>query len=98
MRVTSHVLYFSSNVIGDDPLTVLVNETNCFGLSVIGSTTLLGAVGNLCHYDCSGRGLCDYSSGQCACFPGFMGDNCGILDTYVGATGVSRLVDENEEA
>lgn len=28
--------------------------------------------------DCSGRGVCNYASGLCNCFPGFMGDRCEI--------------------
>jgi hypothetical protein len=26
--------------------------------------------------DCSGRGLCDYSNGNCICFPGYFGASC----------------------
>ena len=37
-----------------------------------------GATGNLCHVDCSNRGLCDHSSGLCKCFKGFYGQNCGL--------------------
>ena len=38
---------------------------------------LAGAVGNRCHVDCSNRGTCDYSTGECTCFKGFYGANCG---------------------
>lgn len=35
-----------------------------------------GAEGNNSGRDCSGRGLCDYSSGECACFPGYTSHDC----------------------
>lgn len=35
-----------------------------------------GAEGNKCHLDCSGRGLCDYTTGICKCFDMYYGDNC----------------------
>lgn len=33
--------------------------------------------------DCSGRGLCDYTSGVCKCFKGFFGERCEELSTLV---------------
>ncbi len=44
------------------------------------SATNVGASGNLCHVDCSNRGICDHSVGTCACFPGFKGANCATVD------------------
>ena len=38
-----------------------------------------GEKGNICHIDCSNRGVCDYSSGACTCFSGSWGDNCAQL-------------------
>jgi hypothetical protein len=64
---------------GDDPMTA-INETNCTGKAIFGGD--LGQSGNLCHVDCSNRGICDYSSGICQCFDGFYGSNCGNKVTY----------------
>lgn len=33
--------------------------------------------GNSEGRDCSGRGICDYSTGQCQCFPGYTQKDCG---------------------
>lgn len=30
--------------------------------------------------DCSGRGICDFTSGICACFDGYTGKNCGTIE------------------
>lgn len=40
----------------------------------------LGWYGNSDGEDCSGRGLCDYSSGECSCFTGFTGTDCGTVE------------------
>jgi hypothetical protein len=64
---------------GDDPMTK-IDETNCTGKAIFGGD--VGLSGNLCHVDCSNRGICDYSSGICNCFDGFYGSNCGNKITY----------------
>jgi hypothetical protein len=41
-----------------------------------------GEEGNLCHVDCSNRGICDYATGTCACFKGYAGENCAAKMPY----------------
>ena len=70
---------------GDDPVTK-VDETDCSGVVAAGGFGT-GANGNKCHVDCSNRGICDYMSGVCTCFPGYKGAHCGTIagnnDGYV---------------
>jgi hypothetical protein len=63
---------------GDDPATTGVDETNCTKVVAAGGHGI-GEPGNKCHVDCSNRGVCDYGSGECACFEGFYGLNCGKM-------------------
>jgi hypothetical protein len=39
-----------------------------------------GARDNKCHVQCSNRGLCEYTTGECECFPGFIGDDCSVVN------------------
>eukprot|EP00924_Labyrinthula_sp_SR-Ha-C_P009323 snap_masked-scaffold_2-processed-gene-20.12-mRNA-1 protein AED:0.01 eAED:0.01 QI:0/-1/0/1/-1/1/1/0/282 len=73
---------------GDDPMTS-EDETNCKDkrqdkdtlevTSHVGESNV-GAEGNLCHIDCSNRGLCDHEMGLCSCFAGYSGNACEKQD------------------
>ena len=62
---------------GDDPQTER-NELDCTNVTSQGAGGGLakGKPGNLCHVDCSNRGLCNTATGLCSCFSGFTGHNC----------------------
>jgi hypothetical protein len=61
---------------GDDPLTS-ADETAGSGILCGDSSLSVGAhADNLCHVECSNRGVCDYETGVCACFEGFGEVNC----------------------
>jgi hypothetical protein len=73
---------------GDDPFTTLVDETDCEGVEVVGlESSQEGAAGNICHVDCANRGVCDYSTGNCACFRGFYGLDCTLQSALSDGTG-----------
>ena len=73
---------------GDDPLTS-IDDTNCEGKSKNGASMShpKGASGNLCHVECSNRGTCDYKSGICSCFKGYVGSSCETIDARASDTG-----------
>jgi len=39
--------------------------------------------GAMSGQDCSGRGICDYSTGQCSCFSGYSGTACSKIEELV---------------
>ena len=47
-----------------------------------GADTLKG-FGNEAGRDCSGRGICDYSNGNCRCFAGYYGVRCELQTTFL---------------
>jgi len=59
----------------DDDSETFQNPNN---LKVDGSVSrnVYSCLGAMAGQDCSGRGICDYSSGQCACFSGYAGTAC----------------------
>lgn len=49
---------------------------DCSLIECPSGTDVLKGHGNEYGRDCSGRGLCDYTSGECTCFQGYYGTSC----------------------
>ena len=49
----------------------------------VGAKFSMSSYGNLCHVDCSNRGLCDFETGKCACFSGWKGAACNSQLTHM---------------
>jgi len=81
---------------GDDPRTTGIDETNCTGLSSSGGRGV-GEIGNKCHVDCSNRGECNFETGECSCFEGFYGANCGLMSVRAKQQAKSGAVAEANE-
>jgi len=48
-----------------------------------GTDPLTNEEANKAAQDCSGRGICDYSVGQCKCFKGYFGERCETQTNFV---------------
>lgn len=75
------ILYVGHCPTGNDPLTS-IDETDCTGLATPNGGYLTGVNGNKCFIECSNRGICNYKTGICRCFPGFTGYACQINDVF----------------
>eukprot|EP01029_Cantina_marsupialis_P010281 TRINITY_DN2340_c0_g1_i1.p1 TRINITY_DN2340_c0_g1~~TRINITY_DN2340_c0_g1_i1.p1 ORF type:complete len:416 (-),score=124.06 TRINITY_DN2340_c0_g1_i1:98-1294(-) len=62
---------------GNLPLmTVEYSDDFCGANSVLNTVFTAGTDGTKEAITCSGRGLCDYTTGQCTCFRGYTGVSC----------------------
>lgn len=65
-------------------LSFFVLISACF-IVLIAKPYTVGLKGNLCHVDCSNRGLCNYYTGICKCFEGSWGDACENISNTGGS-------------
>jgi len=56
---------------------------DCSQVECPSGADVMGADGGSEGMDCSGRGLCNYGTGECQCFRGFFGERCEQQSTLV---------------
>jgi hypothetical protein len=56
---------------------------DCSQVECPSGADVMGANGGAEGMDCSGRGLCNYGTGECQCFRGFFGERCEQQSTLV---------------
>lgn len=61
----------------NNPATLDIDETSCWNQSQPLNGLYPGREGSLCQVDCAGQGICDYKTGICSCFRGYVGVDCG---------------------
>lgn len=55
---------------------------DCSQIECPSGSDVMKGLGNTAGRDCSGRGICDYSSGDCKCFSGYYGTQCDYQTIY----------------
>lgn len=78
----------------DDPLTTLVDETDCYQLSQQSGGDAVGESQNICHVNCANHGSCNFREGTCTCHDGWYGTACNNRVTQVGHGTRERLTSE----
>jgi len=58
------------------PLADYTTHCTAYVYKILFNTTASSNAGYKYTSECSGRGLCDYDTGLCDCFPGYTSDNC----------------------
>jgi hypothetical protein len=82
----TYILQLSTTTINNNITTTNNNNNNSPPPSLQCPTFAdpLGGLGCEAARDCSGRGLCDYDTGRCSCFGGFVGSGCQAVDEARG--------------
>jgi hypothetical protein len=78
----------------DDPVTTLVDETDCYQLSQQSGGDAVGESQNICHVNCANHGSCNFREGTCTCHDGWYGTACNNRVTQVGRGTRERLTSE----